>query len=68
MAHTLNLKVIAEGVETTEQVKFLESLRCDFIQGHLKCRPKPTDQVLEELLRSFKPPRRASPVSSYGNV
>jgi EAL domain-containing protein (putative c-di-GMP-specific phosphodiesterase class I) len=35
IAHTLNLKAIAEGVETPEQLEFLRSLGCDGIQGYL---------------------------------
>ncbi len=33
MAHNLNLKVVAEGVETKDQVDFLRSIGCDLIQG-----------------------------------
>lgn len=39
LAHTLNLKVIAEGVETEEQLAFLRLLKCDEIQGYLCSRP-----------------------------
>lgn len=35
IAHTLNLKAIAEGVETTAQLNFLRSLKCDAIQGYI---------------------------------
>ncbi len=39
MAHSLNLKVIAEGVENKEQLGFLKSLGCDIVQGYLISRP-----------------------------
>ncbi len=50
MAHNLNLKVIAEGVETEEQSKFLSLLKCDEVQGHLFSKPLPAAQI-EVLLR-----------------
>jgi diguanylate cyclase (GGDEF)-like protein/PAS domain S-box-containing protein len=39
MAHSLELKVVAEGVETQAQMDFLKSQRCDEIQGYLISRP-----------------------------
>jgi EAL domain-containing protein (putative c-di-GMP-specific phosphodiesterase class I) len=39
LAHSLRMKVIAEGVETEEQAKMLRLLRCDQIQGYLVGRP-----------------------------
>jgi diguanylate cyclase (GGDEF)-like protein len=50
LAHTLGLKVIAEGVEDDEQVRLLRDLGCDQIQGYLVSRPVPAQEV-EALLR-----------------
>ena len=47
LAHTLDLCVVAEGIETPEQLKVLQSLRCDRLQGYLFARPMPLPQVIE---------------------
>lgn len=39
MGHSLNLKIVAEGVETVAQLDFLRTMQCDFIQGYLFSRP-----------------------------
>lgn len=46
MAHSLYLKVIAEGVETQEQLQFLHSLQCDEMQGYLVSRPVPSSEFI----------------------
>ena len=53
MAHSLNLRVIAEGVETNEQAKLLRLLKCDEIQGFLFSPGVPVAQI-EEFLRNKK--------------
>jgi EAL domain-containing protein (putative c-di-GMP-specific phosphodiesterase class I) len=45
LAHSLNLKVIAEGVESEEQRKFLKLLKCDEIQGYLVSKPVPAENI-----------------------
>jgi EAL domain-containing protein (putative c-di-GMP-specific phosphodiesterase class I) len=50
IAHTLRLKVLAEGVETKEQFAFLKEQGCDMYQGYLMSKPIPADQF-EQLLR-----------------
>jgi diguanylate cyclase (GGDEF)-like protein len=45
MAHSLKLKVVAEGVETAEQLKFLQAQRCDAVQGYFLYRPLPEGEV-----------------------
>ncbi len=39
MAHSLGLKVVAEGVETTDQLEFLKKYNCEIAQGYLFCKP-----------------------------
>jgi diguanylate cyclase (GGDEF)-like protein/PAS domain S-box-containing protein len=62
MAHTLNLKVVAEGVETEEQLEFLHNCGCDEVQGFLFSRPVPADDATG-LLRADAP-GHASPETS----
>lgn len=50
LAHSLQLQVKAEGVETEDQLRFLRLLRCDEMQGYLFCRPVPEDAFEQMLL------------------
>lgn len=49
MSHSLNLKVIAEGVETVSQLNFLEKENCDEMQGYYFSKPLPPDQLTKFL-------------------
>ena len=51
MAHSLQLKVVAEGVETAEQLAFLRAQNCDEIQGYWLSRPLTAEACLEFLDR-----------------
>jgi len=45
LAHTMHMKVIAEGVETQDQANMLRLLRCDQMQGYLIAKPMPFEQM-----------------------
>lgn len=51
LAKNLNMKVVAEGVETEEQAQFLRDNGCDIVQGFLFARPMPISEF-EKLLRN----------------
>ena len=46
LAHNLNLKVIGEGIETKEQLTFLEKQKCDYVQGYLLNKPLPPEAII----------------------
>jgi diguanylate cyclase (GGDEF)-like protein len=63
MSHGLNIKVVAEGVETEEQLRFLLRRRCDEVQGYFIARPMAAEEFCEAVrtcgdrisLRSIEP-------------
>ena len=57
LAHNLGLKVIAEGVETEEQLRHLERLGCDLAQGYYFAEPLPAARVSEMLADYSSGPR-----------
>ena len=50
MAHRVGLKVVAEGVETEEQLDFLKKHQCDYAQGYYISMPLEKDKALEMLI------------------
>jgi diguanylate cyclase (GGDEF)-like protein len=52
MAHSLRLKVVAEGVETAAQLQFLRSQCCDAVQGYFLYRPLREDELADVLKRN----------------
>ena len=49
LCHKLGKKVVAEGIEVEEQVKFLKDNNCDIIQGYYYSKPEPWDNCKEKL-------------------
>ena len=55
LAHNLNLEVVAEGVETHEQLALLRGFGCDQVQGYLVSKPLPVGELVEYLRRAAGP-------------
>lgn len=53
LSHALNMRVVAEGVESVEQVAFLKKQGCDEIQGYVVAKPLPPDKVSELFTQRF---------------
>lgn len=54
LAHSLGLKVVAEGVETKTQAQFLKRHRCDVLQGYYYSPPVPVDEI-DKFLQHYLP-------------
>lgn len=54
MAHRLNMAVVAEGVETREQLEFLQEHGCEYAQGYLFSKPLPLTNVKSMLLPNVR--------------
>ncbi|WP_288381515.1 bifunctional diguanylate cyclase/phosphodiesterase, partial [uncultured Massilia sp.] len=53
MAHALGMSVVAEGVETEEQLAILRKLDCNEVQGYYIARPVPSGEMLEMMRRRY---------------
>ncbi|MDF1800884.1 MAG: EAL domain-containing protein [Planctomycetota bacterium] len=62
MAHNLQLKAVAEGVEETRQLEFLRHPGCDEVQGYLFAKPQDAERT--ERLLTGTSPLEATPISS----
>jgi len=51
LAHSLGIKVVAEGVETAEQLQFLADHNCDIVQGYFLSRPLPEQKIVLQFTR-----------------
>jgi CheY-like chemotaxis protein len=56
MAHSLNLKVVAEGVETEAQLSYLHRRQCDEFQGYFFSRPEPSENIAHQLAQDRSVP------------
>jgi diguanylate cyclase (GGDEF)-like protein/PAS domain S-box-containing protein len=68
LAQQLGLRVVAEGVETHEELEVLRRLGCDFVQGYLFSRPMSVEQCDQFLRSSSDWPKQCSPLTSSMRV
>lgn len=54
MAKTINIKTVAEGVETPSQLEFLKMIDCDMIQGYIFSKPRPIKEFEQLLINQEK--------------
>jgi EAL domain-containing protein (putative c-di-GMP-specific phosphodiesterase class I) len=52
LGHSLGLKVVAEGIETAEQLQFISQQNCDVVQGYFLSYPVSATNIIEQLLKS----------------
>jgi diguanylate cyclase len=65
LARGLDIPVVAEGVETKEQLEFLAAEKCDQVQGYLIGRPEPIEHYAEYVGRKVQSPARVIPLRRH---
>lgn len=55
MAHSLEMDVIAEGIETEEQLNLLMAQKCNHYQGYYSSKPVPVSEIERTLLKPIPP-------------
>jgi diguanylate cyclase (GGDEF)-like protein len=68
LAHRLDMRVTAEGIETEAQAKILSDLACDQFQGYLYGKPGPADAIAAQLLHRAGDDLRAEPPIATSNA
>lgn len=64
----MNLSVVAEGVETDEQLERLREIGCDYVQGYFFGKPMPED-VFEELMKKTDREKTGGrELANYNNI
>jgi len=66
LGRTLDLQIVAEGVETTAQQEFLSDIGCNSLQGYLFAKPLPPAEFLEMLSRREAEAERALTLDEVG--
>lgn len=55
LAHSLNMEVVAEGVENQSQIRYLRSVGCDYLQGYYYSKPVPINELVATIQRIEQP-------------
>lgn len=66
IAHTLQMKVICEGIETKEQLDYLKSIGCDMGQGYFVSKPIPESEFQQQFLKEIGTIGSKQPIEDQG--
>ncbi len=54
IAQTLGMKIVAEGIETADQIEFLKSVQCEIVQGYFFAKPMPLSEFEQSYMGEFE--------------